>query len=73
MVIDHQVPVVVQLVDGGRGTVGVRVDEIGLAVGLGRTRVDELLRDECLPRARQACRRMGLAPAGTCGGQVEST
>ncbi len=48
------------------------VDEIGLALGLGRTRVNELLRDECLPRARQACRRMGLAPPEECGRQVES-
>lgn len=39
------------------------IDEIGLALRLGRSRVDELLRHECLPRARCVMRRLGLAPA----------
>jgi RNA polymerase sigma factor (sigma-70 family) len=38
------------------------IDEIGLALGLGRSRVDEILRHECLPRARGVMRRLGLEP-----------
>ncbi len=38
------------------------IDEIGRALGLGRSRVDELLRYECIPRARGVMRRLGLAP-----------
>jgi hypothetical protein len=38
------------------------IDEIGFALGLGRSRVDELLRHECLPRARGVMRRLGLVP-----------
>jgi RNA polymerase sigma factor for flagellar operon FliA len=38
------------------------IDQIGRALGLGRSRVDELLRHECLPRARGVMRRLGLVP-----------
>lgn len=37
-------------------------DEIALALSLGKTRVNELLRHECLPRARRALRQLGFAP-----------
>jgi RNA polymerase sigma factor (sigma-70 family) len=41
---------------------GESVDEIGLALGLGKSAVQEILASEVLPRARRALRRMGIEP-----------
>jgi len=41
---------------------GESIDEVSLAVGIGKSRVHELIRREVLPRARATLRRMGLVP-----------
>jgi RNA polymerase sigma factor (sigma-70 family) len=43
---------------------GESVDEIGLAMGLGKSVVANCLSQEVLPAARRQLRRMGLAPRG---------
>ena len=45
-----------------RFTLHESVDEIGSCLGMGKTRVHELLQRDCLPRARRALRLMGIAP-----------
>ena len=41
---------------------GESVDEIGLAMGLAKSRVQEMLNDEILPRLRRTLRRLGIEP-----------
>jgi RNA polymerase sigma factor (sigma-70 family) len=49
------------------------VDEIALAVGLGRSRAHEIMREVVLPRARRAVTKLGLAPREAARAKRHST